>query len=263
MRRMDQGSVTEIVEVAWMVANPTSLEIFGRSRFFVKCSPEVMKAAVREGLLTEEKVAELETGLSEALDALSETLFRMIISKNLKSRLVTFGANSFRLGFVKEAASKAIQVPNYLKRCPLFDINQEIYKWLGARIQGKYEKFSLSGLAHALNIAHAPFTNALDKCRLMVKIMASILSSTDSKDLFVKLSDMSVDYDQFIEEESRAVLLAGLSPKITQPELMAWFSERGLKPIRLLTIQNPSSGASSGVCCLSSQPILKPSEPFR
>ncbi|KAJ9085254.1 Asparagine-rich protein (ARP protein) [Entomophthora muscae] len=59
---------------------------------------------------------------------------------------------------------------------------------------------------------------------------------------------MSVDYDQFIEEESRAVLLTGLSPKVTQPELMAWFGERGLKPIRLLTIQNPTSGASSGIC---------------
>ncbi|KAJ9085253.1 hypothetical protein DSO57_1015846 [Entomophthora muscae] len=79
--RLEEGSFSEIVEVSWIVANPTSLEILREEQFYCKCQPEIMKAAVREGILSEEKVTELDTGLSGALDALSETFFRLVISK--------------------------------------------------------------------------------------------------------------------------------------------------------------------------------------
>ncbi|RUS26627.1 hypothetical protein BC938DRAFT_470507, partial [Jimgerdemannia flammicorona] len=184
--------------------------------------------------------------LRDAIRALDRYVETEINAKGKTFCFVTHGAWDLRIQLPREARDKAIELPQYMAYCRMFDLKQEYQRWQVYHSEVNLRSVSLGEMCETFNLQIVgPQHSGLNDSLTMVNIIRYFVGFGHS-DVFVHPIDTNADLQQFKKEQSKVVHLAGLPFEVTQGELEAWFSAAGLRPTTLWMIRTSDHSKPSG-----------------
>lgn len=207
--------------MAWMLLDRQTLEPVQNRHVFIRPRSANLVELVKRSESDPSEDLSPSMSLQEALNQFETEVFQVFPDLE-ETCIVTAGTNSFKTKLFAEKLEHGLRLPNFFSSCRYFDVHQEGPYHL--EIQSLEDPAQASALTEKTKRVISEVLeedgSAMERCRKILDYLALIVHETAHPNiLFDTIKDRTITYENFIQNESRNVLVSGLPSPVKYSDI--------------------------------------------